>query len=148
MSSAWRPARQMATEAKRTACWKDQLNFHARLGVGRASGLAPSCYSSPNLGQAGGPEWCLLTHFNRQHIKDYIKNKQFNTTKKREKSRVSLTQAAQLFDDGCQGAVGDTLQFTGHSIRQSSSTQVLGLDTPLHQRHDWLLLRERNREAH
>lgn len=81
MSSAWRPARQMA---RRTACWKNQLNFHARLGVGRASGLAQWCYSSANLGQAGGPEWCLLigTYFNRQHIKDYIKNKQFNTTRK------------------------------------------------------------------
>lgn len=48
--------------------------------VGRASGLAQWCYSSPDLGQAGGPEWCLLigTYFNRQHIK----NKQFTTTRK------------------------------------------------------------------
>lgn len=52
------------------------------------------------------------------------------------KSRVPLTQAAQLFDDGSQGAVGDTLQLTGHSIRQSSSTEMLGLNAPLHQRHD------------
>ncbi len=52
--------------------------------VGWASGLAQWCYSSPNIGQAGGPEWCLLigTYFNRQHIKDYIKNKQFTITRK------------------------------------------------------------------
>lgn len=53
-----------------------------------------------------------------------------------------LTQTSQLFNDGSQGAVGNTLQFTGHSIRQRSTAQVPGLDVPLHQRHAGLLLRK------
>ena len=48
---------------------------------------------------------------------------------------LSLTEAAQLFDDGGQRGVGDTLQFAGHAIGQSASTQVPRLDVPLHQRH-------------
>lgn len=51
-----------------------------------------------------------------------------------------LTQAAQLFDDGCQGAVSDTLQLTGHPIRQRPTAQVPGLNVPLHQRHSGLHL--------
>lgn len=46
-----------------------------------------------------------------------------------------LTQAAQLLDDGRQGAVGDALQLAGDPIRQGAAAQEAGLDDPLHQRH-------------
>lgn len=51
-----------------------------------------------------------------------------------------LTETAQLFNDGSQGAVCHALQLTGHPIRQGSSAQVPGLYVPLHQRHDALIL--------
>lgn len=51
-----------------------------------------------------------------------------------------LTQAAQLFDDGRQCAVGDALQFTGHPIWQGPTAQVPRFDVSLHQRHSALRL--------
>lgn len=52
-------------------------------------------------------------------------------------SLTVLTESSQLFDDGCQRAVCDTLQLIGHSVRQGSTTQVPGLDGSLHKRHAW-----------
>lgn len=48
------------------------------------------------------------------------------------KVKGQLTESSQLFDDSSQGAVGHTLQFTTHTVRESSATQVPGLDVPLH----------------
>jgi len=61
-------------------------------------------------------------------------------------SYSKLTQTAQLFNDGCQRAVGDTLQLTGHPIRQRPTAQVPGLNVPLHQRHAALLLWRQQRK--
>lgn len=46
-----------------------------------------------------------------------------------------LTQSPQLFDDGCQGAVSDTLQLAGDPVRHGSTAQVPGLDASFNQRH-------------
>ncbi len=54
--------------------------------------------------------------------------------------RTEPTESSQLFDDGRQCAVRDTLQLVGHAAGQSAPAQVLGFDGPLHQRHVWAQL--------
>lgn len=55
----------------------------------------------------------------------------------------TLTEATKLFDDGSEGAVGNTLQFTGDSIRYCTSTQVSRLYTAFYQWHGLPMGREK-----
>lgn len=54
---------------------------------------------------------------------------------RRRPGRRRLTQAAQLPNDGGQGAVGHALELTGDASGQGPPAQVPGLDVPLHQGH-------------
>lgn len=48
---------------------------------------------------------------------------------------VCLTQAAELTDDGRECVVHHTLQLAADALGELPSTEVTGLDVPLHQRH-------------
>jgi len=48
---------------------------------------------------------------------------------------VSLTEAAELANDGRERVVHHTLQLTADALGQLPSAEVTRLDVPLHQRH-------------
>lgn len=47
----------------------------------------------------------------------------------------TLTQAAELTDDGRERVVHNTLQLAADALGQLPSAEVTGLNVPLHERH-------------